>query len=252
MIAEAELKSNHEICLELLDKFLEVCDKYDIEYRMAFGSCLGAVRHKGFIPWDINIDVLLTVPEFRKLDEAFRSEDLGDLEWGMPDGSARMYPLLRKKGTWEVHHTNPNLDVSVYGGAPKGKLHKKFVIRMAYFNRKMFKLKTTKVKRRFPYNILKGIASVFPLSFYMKRVRKLERVGTRKNTDGYFVITPSVWKDRESIEQDWVGTEPVYAEFEGRKVRILKNYDAYLTRRYGNWKTPKVWEDKGEFHHAKK
>ena len=54
-----ELKSNHEICLELLDKFLEIAEKHKIEYYMAFGSCLGAVRHQGFIPWDINIDILL-------------------------------------------------------------------------------------------------------------------------------------------------------------------------------------------------
>lgn len=252
MIDEAELKYNHEVSLELLDKFLEIAEKHHIEYYMAFGSCLGAVRHKGFIPWDISIDILLKLPEYNRLNEILKAEDLGDFMWNMPDGSARMYPLLWKKGTWDGHPTEPSLDFSVYGNSPKSKLRRKMIFRFAYFNRKMFKLKTTPVKRAFPYNILKGISCLFPVSFYMRNVRKLEKIGSRKETDNYFVILPSVWKDRESIEKDWFGDEPVYADFEGRKVRILKNYSDYLTRRYGDWQTPKVWKDKGEYHHAKK
>ena len=52
MLSEQEIKANHEICLELLDKFIEVCEKKEINYYMAFGSCLGTIRHHGYIPWE--------------------------------------------------------------------------------------------------------------------------------------------------------------------------------------------------------
>jgi phosphorylcholine metabolism protein LicD len=66
------------------------------------------------------------------------------------------------------------------------------------------------------------------------------------------VLLPSVWKNREYIKTDWYGETPKYASFEGRKVKILKNYHDYLTMRYGDYMTPTVWEEKGEYKHRAK
>lgn len=250
MIDEKELQTNHTICLELLDLFLEVCEKHNIEYYLAFGSCLGAVRHHGFIPWDINIDVLVTVDEYRKLNDAFLAEDLGDCEWCIPENSARMYPLLRKKGSWSICSTKPNLDVSVYGKAPDNSFLRWMVIKSAYFNRKMYKLKNTDVKRAFPFNILKAFSSAIPNSAYMGVMHRLESLNHNKDKEYLFVILPSVWEDRETIKKEWMDEGPVIAEFEGRKVRILSGYDKYLTLRYGDYMTPVVWDDKGQYKHA--
>lgn len=53
--------------LDLLARFDEVCRKYDLHYCMAAGSLLGAVRHKGFIPWDDDIDVYMLRGDYEKL-----------------------------------------------------------------------------------------------------------------------------------------------------------------------------------------
>ena len=52
---------------ELLFDFDDFCKKHDISYQMTFGTLLGAVRHHGFIPWDDDIDVLITNEELEKL-----------------------------------------------------------------------------------------------------------------------------------------------------------------------------------------
>lgn len=60
--------------LDLLAEFQRVCDKYDLKWFVGYGSLLGVVRHKGFIPWDNDIDVAITRASFNKLCEVASSE----------------------------------------------------------------------------------------------------------------------------------------------------------------------------------
>ena len=60
--------------LDLLSEFKRVCDKYDLKWFVGYGTLLGVVRHKGFIPWDNDIDVAITRKSFDKLCEVAASE----------------------------------------------------------------------------------------------------------------------------------------------------------------------------------
>lgn len=63
------LKKIHEINYDMLEEFDSVCRKHGIEYFLNYGSILGAVRHKGFIPWDNDVDTVIKRDEFEKLEQ---------------------------------------------------------------------------------------------------------------------------------------------------------------------------------------
>ncbi|MBR4447854.1 phosphorylcholine transferase LicD [Methanobrevibacter sp.] len=60
--------------VELLIFFDKVCNKYDIDYWLGFGTLLGAVRHGGFIPWDDDIDLVVLRKDYNKLIEVLPKE----------------------------------------------------------------------------------------------------------------------------------------------------------------------------------
>lgn len=60
--------------LDLLIKFQQICEKYNLKYYASSGTLLGAVRHKGFIPWDDDIDVFLMWKDYQKLLEVAPKE----------------------------------------------------------------------------------------------------------------------------------------------------------------------------------
>ena len=70
------IKEIQDVNIKSLYKLDEICKKYDIQYWVAYGTLLGAIRHKGFIPWDDDLDVCMMRDDFEKLC------DVPPEEWG--------------------------------------------------------------------------------------------------------------------------------------------------------------------------
>lgn len=62
-----EVKIAHRILLDLLLEFHEFCAKNDLKYYIIGGTLLGAVRHKGFIPWDVDADVAMPRNDYERM-----------------------------------------------------------------------------------------------------------------------------------------------------------------------------------------
>ena len=63
--------------LEMMSWYLELCEKNNLRYYVVGGTALGAVRHKGFIPWDDDIDVGMPRADYEKFQELVRTVDIG-------------------------------------------------------------------------------------------------------------------------------------------------------------------------------
>lgn len=66
-LVPASMKKVWAVQLDLLKQFMSVCEKYGLRYFLSDGNLLGAVRHKGYIPWDDDIDVCMPRPDYNKL-----------------------------------------------------------------------------------------------------------------------------------------------------------------------------------------
>lgn len=106
------LNKIHEIELQMMSEFKRICDKYNIDYFLMFGTMLGAVRHKGFIPWDDDVDFGMLRSEYNRfmdivsdeLNPKFRIENIFSME-----DNCFLFSKIKYKGTEMVDFYNNGL-----------------------------------------------------------------------------------------------------------------------------------------------
>lgn len=74
VVTDKDLAGIHSILLEMLDDIKYVCEKNNIKWGVSGGCALGAVRHKGFIPWDDDVDIVFPREEFEKFKKVYPKE----------------------------------------------------------------------------------------------------------------------------------------------------------------------------------
>lgn len=72
-VTDDEIK---QIQLEMLDEIDTFCREHGIRYSLAFGTLLGAIRHKGYIPWDDDVDIIMPLPDMMRFKHEFKSDKL--------------------------------------------------------------------------------------------------------------------------------------------------------------------------------
>lgn len=103
----------HRLQVEMLRDLTEICEKYNLQYFAVFGTALGAVRHKGFIPWDDDIDVGMMRDDYEVFIRVVEKE-MGDkyqiLTPEIDDRYACNVTKFQRKGTKFVSHLSEKLE----------------------------------------------------------------------------------------------------------------------------------------------
>lgn len=128
-----DLGELHAALLVLMKKFHALCKKYDIQYSIGFGTMLGAIRHKGFIPWDDDVDIIITRKEYEKFLKIPASEFEPEVffqtvktEKGYPYNTARLRlnnsAMIYEKWLNAGFHQGVYIDIIVLDNIPDSPL----------------------------------------------------------------------------------------------------------------------------------
>jgi len=233
--------------LEILCELDRICRKHDIKYHLSAGTLIGAIRHKGFIPWDDDIDTEMFYDQYLKFIEVCKTE-LDQNKYFLQTMNSDphyncIFAKLRENNTSCVrlgqqhmkHHHGIYIDVFPLYPSPKNKfLHKLYFIIVRRFKvmlrARVGRANEVRPFRRFKYKVYSKI----PLKIPQNIIRFI--VSLCKN-DTYFTslgcpVTQRLQRDRRDY------TQQIEAEFEGHNFMIPANYDKILTQIYGDYMTP--------------
>ena len=73
-VVSQQMKEVWAIGLDILSQIMHICEKHNIQYFMAYGTLLGAARHKGFIPWDDDLDIMMMRDQYIKFCQVAKDE----------------------------------------------------------------------------------------------------------------------------------------------------------------------------------
>ena len=97
-----QLTQLKNIELEMLDELVRICDANGINYFLSGGTCLGAARHKGFIPWDDDIDVGMLREDYDRFAKVCKTELRNSFvfqDMGTEPSCGLVFGKIRKNGT---------------------------------------------------------------------------------------------------------------------------------------------------------
>ena len=109
MPSEAGMEKIHQDLLILLKKFHKLCIDNNIKYSLHGGSLLGAIRDKGFIPWDDDVDITVTRENYKKLEKVF-ADNCGYMNMVF-DATSALSTQIRYKN---INQESVWLDIFIY------------------------------------------------------------------------------------------------------------------------------------------
>lgn len=244
-----------DIELNILKAFHEYCVKNGLQYSLCGGSLLGAIRHKGFIPWDDDIDVFMPRPDYEKFRSLCSGKCLGKnyyiADWKISEHKTEKpfmhYPFLKiidlntmvnAKDVSKKYYTGVWIDVFPVDGLPESDRKTRKIYKKIWFLRQFFSMHYC--EKIVAKGVLQKIVKIpfLPIAKLMDGIKICKKLDTLSQTYDYdsseFVggIINGYGPQEKILKTDM---ESMNVEFEGCAFMGIKGYDVYLTNLYGDY-----------------
>lgn len=246
-----EIEKLKQIELDIFRQFISVCQKLNLNYYAIGGTLLGSVRHKGFIPWDDDIDVAMLRKDYeiflQKAQEFLPSPYFLQTHQTDPE-----YPLnfakLRNSNTTFIESSVANrkinhgvyIDIFPLDFYPDSRfkqilfdirwklLH--FRMRNEFIIPKEYKASATKKALQ---SVLMSIAKIIYPSTE-KAIEKRDKLMKKYNNTSFLANFCGAWGKREIVPGQWYGKGKILS-FENLSVQVPEQAEKWLTQVYGDY-----------------
>lgn len=263
---ELTLEEVKKLELELLLFIDKICKEHHIPYYLSSGTLLGAVKYQGFIPWDDDIDIILLRPDYMKLMKVLK-EPCGDYrllsiyhqkDYYYPFAKLVHTKTVLKENAKPIKNMGVYIDIVPMDGYYSKNIIKqtkkyKFIKNMAvrrfriqncirgnfeYMKEKPIKYRKVK---DIIYQVIDIISIPMGYTFWVKLLdKKISKVHV--SSAKYLGVRTGNFGMKEAFLREDIIEQDTY-QFEGHFFTSFKNYNLYLTQKYGNYqKNPKKEE----------
>lgn len=236
-----------EILLEILLKFDEYCTQNGLRYYLCGGALIGAIRHKGFIPWDDDIDVLMPRPDYERLIELERKKKISDTFDLFTYKNRNSNLIFIKLGDittqiynkYQVENECISIDIFPIDGMSNENFVNKKRFNVMKFYHYLYSLKLWRFGNAtsLPKNIIKSIC--YPISLTVNHsfiCNKMDMFAKKYSFEHSYYIGDIIWgygvKEIVSKEEF---LPQVTVKFENYEFKTTQMYDKYLSQVYGDY-----------------
>ena len=250
-MTKSELTPLQSNLLDMMKWFHSFCKEYDLKYYVLGGTMLGAVRHKGFIPWDDDIDVGLPRKDYQRLAEIMQVTDCGPYVIETPYSTSKDYCYPHTKiydtRTTLVEKKRRNVVRGVFIdvfpldglGESEQECRKNYKPINRKYNFLLSIVGGVNKNREWYKNVVVLVARCIPRFIVREKklLTDLDRLCASIEYDSSTWICNDLgaWRLKEAMPRDVMGVPRIY-QFENTEVFGAADYDAYLTRLYGDWR----------------
>ena len=243
-----DIREIQQMELGIMEYIHETCQKIGVKYFLAYGSLIGAVRHKGFIPWDDDMDICMLREDYEKLqDYLIANPDERYEVMSYKNNLNYVYPFMKVQDNQtylleEDVRIDSNMGIYVDIFPVDG-----------YEDDSVFKDKMTRLikKRQLSCYTFKGITNtksilnsliryISVIIFYFtntnKYIRGIDELAQSRKVDDYELVDYLIYKDMNKPvwKREWL-KQTITGVFEGKEFMIPENYHEILTSDYGDY-----------------
>lgn len=250
------LKHLQSVILSIAKDIDTLCHRNSIEYYLLGGSCIGAIRHEGFIPWDDDLDIIMTKENYTRFIQVCK-EQLDQSKYQVQEG-LKDWPMyfskIRLKGTY-LHEPEDDyaaddmhgiyVDIFCLDNVPDNNI----VARIQYFLAKYYlcyqlgqrKYNKTSIKKK----LMITLSSPMKIAFIRKLIiRFIEQFNKQETQRVGFYYGRTRFKT--AITPRCIYGNPKYVKFEDTQLPVPEHYHEYLTQMFGDYmKLPPVEQRHG-------
>lgn len=250
---ELTIEEIHQFTLGNLKKIIEICDKLSINYFLAYGTLLGAVRHKGFIPWDDDFDIIMFRPDYDKFCEYCIKNEKTLAPYKLINKyTATDYPYnisrfsdsrFRMQRMDNIPDAGVGVFIDIYPYEGVGNCNKVIAKYFGLRNKLLMMLwdfsftdRYTTVNSNIIFSILKA-----PVVWYAHKrgarhfLNKLDKLNGLFDFNKSTYVATLVWEDQFISFMKDIFMDYKYMEFEGIKVKVPNDWDYFLRQFYGDY-----------------